>query len=392
MPKPRYWGVEPNRNRHGRLRWYFRADRTKPRIRLPDDYGSQAFELAYRAAVAGDPMPASQSLPRQGRRASRGSLGWLVSLYLASPAFLSNRASTQRPRRTMLEKLAVEKGGIDIEDITRSVIQDSMNARRETVHMANAWLGVVSGMFEWATKEHQTDPETGRSAAILAENPAEFIKRFQAPKNNMLDDDEEDGHPTFTEADLEAFEAAYPHGGHERLIYEVLLCTGLRVGDAARAGRQHAKDDVLRLRTEKTHTWVALRVLPRLKHALAVGPKGLDTELAWITLKRTGKAMDKNYLGRLFGEACRKIGLDRSAHGMRKAAARRYIEAGARPEQLKAIFGWETMAMVDKYTKRFNREKVSLRAMDDFMLDGAFAPTLDLGGGMSVKKSTKTKG
>jgi integrase len=160
----------------------------------------------------------------------------------------------------------------------------------------------------------------------------------------------------------------------------------LRVGDAARVGRQHVKDGVLRLKTEKTRAPVALRVLRRLEHALAVGPKGLDTELAWIT-KKNGKAMDKNYLGRVFGEACRKIGLKRSAHGMRKAAARRYIEAGARSEQLKAIFGWTTSAMVDKYTKMFNREKVSLRAMDDFVLGPAFAPTLDLGGERVQKRS-----
>ena len=384
MPKPKkYWGVEKNLSRHRRVRWYFRPERDEPRIRLPDDFGGAEFEAAWRAAVAGQPLPASPSLPRQGRRASRGSLGWLVSLYLASPAFLDNRASTQRPRRTMLEKLAVAHGSTDIEDITRSVIQDSMNARRETIHMANAWLTTVSNMFDWATKEHMEDPATGRSAPILENNPCELVKRFQEPKKDGLDE-EEDGHPTWSDADLDAFEAAYPHGGYERLIYEVLLCTGLRVGDAARVGRQHVKDDVLRLKTEKTHTWVALRVLPRLKHALAVGPKGLDTELAWITLKRTGKAMDKNYLGRLFGEACRKIGLDRSAHGLRKAAARRYIEAGARPEQLKAIFGWETSAMVDKYTKKFNREKVSIRAMDDFVLDVAFAPTLVLGGGKAV--------
>jgi hypothetical protein len=163
MPKPKYWGVEPNRNRHGRLRWYFRPDRAKPRVRLPDDYGSPAFEAAWRAAVAGQVLPAPQILPRQGRRASRNSLGWLVSLYLASPAFLGNRASTQRPRRTMLEKLAVAHGSANILDINRVVIQDSMNARRETVHMANAWLGVVNGMFEWATKEQITDPETGEN-------------------------------------------------------------------------------------------------------------------------------------------------------------------------------------------------------------------------------------
>jgi hypothetical protein len=31
--------------------------------------------------------------------------------------------------------------------------------------------------------------------------------------------------------------------------------------------------------------------------------------------------------------------------------------------------------MVDKYTEKFNRAKVSLRAMDDFVLDAAFAHT-----------------
>ena len=384
MPKKKYWGIERNSNRHGRTRWYFRPpdNKTAARIRLPDTYGSLEFEASWRAAVAGEPLPAPQSLPRQGRRSSRGKLGWLITLYLASPAFLDNRASTQRPRRTMLEKLGQAKGDIDLEDITRSVIQDSMNARRETVHMANAWLTTVSNMFDWATKEDQQDPLTGKSTPILGANPCEFVKRFPAPKKDDLDE-EEDGHPTWSDADLDTFEAAYPHGTRQRLIYEVLLCTGLRVGDAARVGPQHVRDGVVRLKTEKTHTPVALRVLPRLKYALAVGPKGLDTELAWITGKNR-KAMQKGYLGDFLGNAAKKIGLDRSAHGLRKAAARRYIEAGARPEQLKAIFGWETSAMVDKYTKKFNREKVSIRAMDDFVLDAAFSPTLVSGGGTGV--------
>jgi hypothetical protein len=59
---------------------------------------------------------------------------------------------------------------------------------------------------------------------------------------------------------------------------------------------------------------------------------------------------------------------------------------------LKAIFGWTTSAMVDKYTKMFNREKVSLRAMDDFVLGPAFAPTLDLGGGTGAETVAKSRG
>ena len=225
----------------------------------------------------------------------------------------------------MLEKLGAEKGQIDIGDVDRNVIQEAMNTRRETPHMANAWLTTLNNMFDWAMQE-QTDPATGRPFR-LDSNPCEFVKRFPPPKEDDLDDEGEDGHATWSDQDLVTFEAAYPHGTRQRLIYEVLLCTGLRVGDAARVGRQHVKDGVVRLKTEKTRTPVALRVLPRLEHALAAGPKGFDTELVWITGKNR-KAMQKGYLGDFLGNAAKKIGLDRSAHGLRKAAARRYIEAG----------------------------------------------------------------
>ena len=62
MPKPKkYWGVEKNPNRHGRRRWYFRPsdNKVKPRIRLPDTYGSAEFEAAWRS-VHGRPAPAAR--------------------------------------------------------------------------------------------------------------------------------------------------------------------------------------------------------------------------------------------------------------------------------------------------------------------------------------------
>ena len=76
MPKPKkYWGVEKNPNRHGRLRWYFRRPDKKgaPRIRLPDRYGSPEFEAAWRACMAGQPLPlsAGQGPRRQGAPIAR---------------------------------------------------------------------------------------------------------------------------------------------------------------------------------------------------------------------------------------------------------------------------------------------------------------------------------
>ena len=321
MPKPKkYWGVEKNVNRHGRPRWYYRAHKTAPRLRLPDSYGSPEFEAAWRAARAGEPLPLPVSPPgrAKARKASRGSLGWLIQLHLASPQFKALRPATQRPRRAMLEGLASAKGTTDIEDVTKSVIQASVDARRATPHMANVWLGVVNGLFEWATRETLPDPLTGEAKPILEENPALGVKRVAIPK--PADPDEETGPPY---SPTRTWPSSRPPIPRERWSGGCTRCcsTGFRVGDAARVGRQHVqRDGTIKIKTEKTGTEVEIDIVPPLKRALAAGPHGRPEVLNFLTTAR-GKAWDKNYLGWWFGDACRAIGLNRSAHGLRKAAA-----------------------------------------------------------------------
>jgi integrase len=382
MPKPKYWGVEKNPNRHGRLRWYFRrpGDKTTPRIRLPDTYGSVEFEAAWRAATSGRPLPTPGH--GQARRVARGSLGWLIRLYLQSAEFRAFRPATRKQRVPLLEKLVSEKGYVDLEDVDVSAIQASLNARRATPPMANVWLGTVSNVFAWAMRETMPDPVTGESKPILEANPREGVKRIAVPRS--ADPDEEVGHPTFSDDDLARFEAAYPEGTRERLAYSVLLYTGLRIGDAARLGRQHVqKDGTIKLRTEKTGADVVIGIVPPLARALAAGPHGRHEVLNFITGAR-GRPMDKSTLAHWFGAACQAIGLDRSAHGLRKASARLYAERGATVPQLMALFGWSNPAMAMRYCAKANRRSMALdaqAAMDWDRIRNRSSPTGDSGGG-----------
>jgi integrase len=174
----------------------------------------------------------------------------LIKLYLQSAEFQALRPATRRPRVSMLEALAAEKGTVDIEDIDKAAIQASMNARRSKPHMANVWLTTVSNVFAWATRESLADPLSGEAKPILEENPAEVVKRLPIPKSP--DPDEETGHPTFSDDDLARFETAYAEGTLERRAYAVFLYTGFRVGDAARVGRQHVqRDGTIKIRTER---------------------------------------------------------------------------------------------------------------------------------------------
>jgi integrase len=389
MPKPRYWAVEFKPNRSGRPRWYFRPDKKLKRIRLPDGYGSPEFDAAYRAAFAGQPLPVTpgQGLAR-ARRASIGKLGWLIGLYLQNRVFTQElKPATQRPRRAMLEKLGVEKGHVDIEDVDKGVIQASVNARADKPLMAGAWLYAVKAMFDWATREYMADPATGELKPILADNPCLGVRLPRAPK--PADPDEETGHPEFSDNDLDMFETAYPLGTLERRVYEAIFCSGLRVGDAARFGRQHVmKDGSVRLKTEKTGAIAEFDIVDRLKRALAAGPHP-PVGVANFLVTQRGKPWDKGYLGSWFGGRCRAIGLARSAHGLRKSAARIAAEAGATEEMLMAQFTWSSPAMAHHYVraakkKKLTRDAQRLRFGEQNVVK--FPPSLVLGGGSSVNK------
>ena len=56
MSRPRLPFVQRQVTRHGRRVWYFRRNRSEPRVRLPDLYGSDEFTAAYRACLAGQPI------------------------------------------------------------------------------------------------------------------------------------------------------------------------------------------------------------------------------------------------------------------------------------------------------------------------------------------------
>ena len=147
-------------------------------------------------------------------------------------------------------------------------------------------------------------------------------------------------------------------------MYSILLYTGLRIGDAARLGRQHIqKDGTIQLRNEKTGAVVYLPILAPLRQALAAGPKGRPEQLAFITLRR-GTNVGKEHLGAWFSEAAKRAGLvDCTAHGIRKAAARRLAEAGATVNQLMAIFGWTRPDMAIKYTREASKKHMAAEAI-----------------------------
>jgi integrase len=240
-------------------------------------------------------------------------------------------------------------GDQPLSKITPRAIQQGIERRKPFA--GRHFIDTMRGMFKWAVAaEHVgTDPTAGKSVA--------------KPKTR--------GFPEWTEEELDQYAACWPLGTRERIMWGVFCFTGLRRGDAARLGKQHIRNGVITIDTEKTGTRVTIPVLPELAEILAAGPLG---ELSVIASKK-GQPLRKEVVGNLFKEACVAAGIrGKSAHGIRKAAATRAANNGATVSTLEAIFGWEGGQMAALYTKAADRRRLAAKHMDKLSKTGTSIP------------------
>ena len=139
---------------------------------------------------------------------------------------------------------------------------------------------------------------------------------------------------------------------------EVLLNTGLRRGDAARLGRQHVKNGVIEMNAEKTGVQLFIPILPDLQAAIEAGPAG---DLTFI-VSSLGRPMTKEGFGNWFKAACKAAQVDASAHGLRKLAATLVANRGGSEHELQALFGWQSSAQSQRYTRTANKRSLAERA------------------------------
>lgn len=361
MPRPRPPHLHREITRHGVTVWYVRIGKGK-RTRIAGAYGSPEFTAAYEAAIAGE-------APAKPGKARAGSLRWLLERYRDSAAWSALSSATRRQRDNIFRAVIESAGSVPHAEIDRATIVAGRERRKATPAQARHFVVAMRGLFQWAIE-----------AGLVDADPTTGVKSPR-PKT--------DGHHVWSQEECDAFEARWPVGTRERLAYDVLLYTGLRRGDAAALGRQHVRNGVITLRTQKTGKPVIIPVLPPLASSIAAAPTG---DLAFIA-KPTGRPYTKESFGNWFREACKAAGVPGTAHGLRKAGATRAAENGATEAELEAIFGWEGGRMASLYTRQANRERLSKQAAGKLLNEqemNAYSRTLSSGAGTNPKSKGKS--
>jgi hypothetical protein len=230
--------VHEYRDRHGKLRRYFRRKGSK-RIPLPGLPGSEEFIAAYQAALAGITAPREIG----ARHTKPGTVNAAIIGYYQSMTFRSLAASTQYERRLILEKVRNEVGERQIAGLESKVVVRRLSGLKPVA--ARDWLKALRGLLEFAVAE-----------GFRADNPVQGIKLSKHKERSY--------HP-WTPEEIAQFEAHHPIGTKPRLAFALLLDTVQRRGDVIRLGPQHVRDGAIHIRQQKTGRELVIPIRPILR-------------------------------------------------------------------------------------------------------------------------------
>lgn len=344
MPRKLLPYVNRQVTRHGKALYYFRKGKG-PRTALPEPSDARFNDEYHKALLAASPEKKSV--------AGAGSLTWLVKRYRETSAYRSLSAATRKQRDNIFKGVLEKVGHKAYKAVSRKIVVQSREDRASTPAQARNFLDAMRGLYRWALE-----------AELVEADPTAGVKNPKRPETG--------GFAAWTEDDVLAFEERWQEGTKERVWLHVLLYTGLRRGDAVLIGKQHIRDGVASMRTEKTGTEVNVPILPALADTLKIGPTG---DLALI-VGDNGNPITKETFGNFFRKACNEAGLKgKSAHGVRKIGATRAANAGATVNELEALFGWTGGTMASHYTKTADRKRLAKQASEK--IENAYRPNLE---------------
>jgi integrase len=333
MPKglPKYVKAE---HRRGRVYWYFRR-RGFDRMRLPGLPYSPEFMQAYYAALAGEPLEvgASRTIP--------GTVNAVVAAFYKSHKFTKNKAITQATDRNILEAFRIRHGDKRIAMMEPRHVLSALDDKTGKPAARRNLLRVLRVLLDFAVAQ-----------GLRRDNPARGVKVEVAATS---------GFHSWTEAELQQYEARHPVGSKARLALALLLYTAQRRADVVQLGPPNVRNGRLVFKQSKTGTELDIPLAAPLADIIAASPTvGLKTFL----VTDYGHPFTAAGFGNRFREWCDEAGLSNcSAHGLRKAFLRRMAEAGCSEEFIASISGHKDLREIRVYTAAANRARMADEGM-----------------------------
>ncbi|KKB80830.1 hypothetical protein VW35_01065 [Devosia soli] len=330
-------GVTEFKDRHDKWHLRYRAKGKATyyfKTRPGQDGWREELEQAREGAVDAPKV-------RTSLRTKPGSISALIAVYYGTPEFTGLATSSQKTYRNMLERFRDAHGDKQVATLTRAHIKALIGSMHATPAAANNLLDRLRVLMKIAIDDEWRH-----------DDPTYRVKGF---------DIEGSGFHTWTDEEIEKFEERHPAGSKPRRALYLLLYTTQRRGDVVGLGKQHRTGDRFDLVQQKTGVSLSLPIHPDLAAELDLAPEG---DMLYLTTEH-GKPYTSAGFGNWFRRQCDAAGLPQcSAHGLRKAAARRMAEGGKSHAEIKSVTGHVTDKEVTRYTRAADQRRLSDRAID----------------------------
>ena len=337
MTAPSFKYVQRYKDRHGKVRHYFRRPGYR-RVALPGEPGSPSFTSAYNQALNGAPVgPVC--------RAPTGSLSSVLFDYYQSASWADLKPQTQATYRAILDRFRERFGDLPADALTSAHVRKLIDSGADKPGATRTLMKRLRGVYAFAV-----------SRGLVRHNPFAGVALPREGK----------GFRPWSDAEIDQFLAYWPEGSRARLALLLLLHTGQRRSDVVRMGPRDLRCGVLTVvqtkgRKGRPECSLDIPLQPDLLRAINDLPKGGATFL----LTAYGQPMSPAGFSGWFTECAAKAGLQKgcSPHGVRKAAARRLAEAGCTAHQIAAITGHKSLREVERYTQAAQQKGLAIAAM-----------------------------
>lgn len=323
-------------DKRGKVYRYLRIP-GQPRQRLPDlPPDSPEFLAAYAEAM---------KHATSATRAPQGTIKAMAEGYMRAAAF----KGLSENYRALLRR--------HIDAITEQA-EDAKAAHLKAEHIQTDLAPLLPNVAGHRLKAWRAICRHGLETGMIAADPSRAVVKKRPAKT--------DGLAVWSSDEVDRFRAGHQIGTPLRAIFEVLHWTGARISDAVKIGRGNVgPDGVLAFTQTKTRDlafvpWTC--ALPDYASAMASDRAMLHDAIAPFAghmtfLATQGRSRSHKAAGHVLSEAAHKLGIDKSAHGLRKYRATALAEAGATASQIAAWTGHQSLSEVSHYTRSADRRR-----------------------------------
>ena len=301
-----------------------------PSRKFKSEFGTPEFWKEYSDILSGNEAP---------KRVISRNFTALIADYRKSPRYRNLKPRTALDYDKYLNFFASIMGDANPASMQRKDVIRLRDANANKPYFANYSLRVLRVVME-----HCVD------LGWRETNPAKGVAEIKTDKRER---------EPWPQELLELYRATCPTGTRERLLMELCLGTGQRIGDVLEMRWSDIQDGGVAIRQNKTSKELWVPILPELQAAL----NAAERHSVFILTNEKGT---NRWSYRGASQAVRKIrerigALDYDIHSWRYNAACELVEAGCGDDLVAAVTG-QSPAMVLHYTKKVRQRVRAIQA------------------------------